>query len=101
MEKIEYGNLRSYVFGFVLSLLITLLAYFLVTKDLLARPFLDAAVAFLTLGQALLQLVLFLDLLKGEKPRWNLIVFLFMLLVAVIIVFGSVWIMYNLSYNLK
>jgi len=38
--------------------------------------------------------------LAGEdNPHWNLLVFFFMIMVLVIIVFGSLWIMYSLNYR--
>ena len=97
-QSIEYGTLRSYLVGFALSLLLTLAAYCL-------RPFLtglvfDLSVCALALLQAFVQLILFLHLGKESSPRWNLLIFLFMILIVFILVFGSVWIMTNLNYNL-
>src|SRR3546814_1615888 len=37
---------------------------------------------------------------KGSDSRWNLIMFLFMVLVVFIVVVGSLWIMANLNYNM-
>ncbi|MES2272851.1 MAG: cytochrome o ubiquinol oxidase subunit IV [Chlamydiota bacterium] len=99
-QKIEYGTLRSYVLGFSLSILLTLTAYFLVVAHFLTGLILDLATAGLALIQALVQLVLFLNLIREPKPRWNLIIFLFMTMIVLIIVFGSLWIMNNLNYNL-
>jgi cytochrome o ubiquinol oxidase operon protein cyoD len=48
----------------------------------------------------MVQLVFFLHLGGEGKPRWRLTAFLFMLLVLVILVFGSLWIMYNLDYHM-
>jgi cytochrome o ubiquinol oxidase operon protein cyoD len=90
-QKVEYGTLKSYLLGFILSIALTLAAYFSSS---------DLAIATFALAQALVQLVLFLNLTREPKPRWNLIIFLFMVLIAVILVFGSLWIMNNLSYNL-
>lgn len=99
-HKVEYGSLQSYLIGFVLSILLTLAAYFLVVRHLFSGYILDIAVGLLGIAQAVVQLMLFLHMAKEPKPRWNLIVFAFMLMVLVIIVFGSIWIMNNLNYNL-
>jgi len=99
-QKGEYGSLQSYVLGFLISLVLTLAAYILVVQRIFTDWMLDLAVAILAIAQALLQLALFLNLAKEAKPRWKLIVFLFMVLIVVILVFGSLWIMNHLNYNL-
>ena len=99
-QAVEYGNLKSYLLGFVLSIILTFAAYFLVVWRLLTGLALDLSVALLALVQAYVQLVLFLNLTREPKPRWNIVVFLFMALIVVILVFGSIWIMNNLNYNL-
>jgi cytochrome o ubiquinol oxidase subunit IV len=99
-QSIEYGSLKSYVLGFVLSIGLTLAAYYLVVEQIATGWVLDISVAALAIAQALVQLILFLNLLREAKPRWNLIVFLFMVLIVVIVVAGSIWIMNNLNYNL-
>lgn len=98
-KKVERGSVKSYSLGLLLCLLLTLAAYFLVVKHLLTGPTLIFAVIGLALLQAIVQLLLFLHVGDEPKPYWNLMVFLFMLLVVVILVFGSLWIMYNLDYR--
>jgi len=84
--------------GFILSVLLTLAAYFL--SSILTGLALTISVALLALIQAVILLLLFFNLAKEPHPRWNLMVLLFMLLVLVILVSGSIWIMSNLDYNL-
>jgi cytochrome o ubiquinol oxidase operon protein cyoD len=93
-------TVKSYVVGFVTSLVLTLGAYFLVTQQALSRRLLIGAVATLALAQAFVQLFFFLHLGRETKPRWKLVVLLFMLMVVAILVFGSLWIMYNLNYHM-
>lgn len=91
-QKIEYGSFKSYLLGLFLSILLTMAAYFF-----RAEVFLVAIFAILQAG---VQLIFFLNLTREPKPRWNLIIFLFMIMIVAIIVFGSIWIMNNLNYNL-
>jgi cytochrome o ubiquinol oxidase operon protein cyoD len=100
MENIGRGSFKSYFTGFILSLILTLAAYFLTVNQVFVGVVLMGVIGALTVIQALVQLFLFLDLGRETKPRWNLIVFLFMLLITLILVVGSIWIMYNLNYNL-
>ena len=91
--------IKSYILGFVLSLLTTGLAYFLTTEHILKDPILTHSLLTLAIIQAAVQLVLFLHLGKEVKPRWNVMVFLFMVAVLLIVVAGSIWIMSYLNYN--
>lgn len=89
----------SYVLGFVLSIVLTLAAYFLVVNELASYWGLIIAIFTLAIFQVLIQLLLFLHMGHEPKPRRNLLVFLFMAMVVVIIAGGSLWIMNNLNYN--
>jgi len=99
-QNVEYGTLKSYILGLILSMILTFAAYFAVVQHIFSGILLDCAVGVLGIAQAVVQLMLFLHMHKEPKPRWNIVVFLFMLMVLVIIVFGSIWIMNNLNYNL-
>ncbi len=90
----------SYVIGFVLSLGLTLSAYYVVVNGLLTGWGLLWAIIGLAVTQLVVQLLFFLHLGREDRPRWNLMAFLFMLLVLIILVFGSLWIMTNLNYHM-
>ncbi len=96
----EQGTFRAYSAGFIGSLLLTLAAYFTVVGSHGPKLGIDLAVAAFAVVQAALVLYFYLDLGKESKPHWNITVFLFMVLVTVLIVAGSIWIMYHLNYNL-
>lgn len=89
---------KSYVTGFILSILITVAAYIFVVDKLWPVSTLIFIIMGLAVVQLVVQLVFFLHLGRGD--RWKLITFLFTLLVVLVIVIGSLWIMYNLNYNM-
>jgi cytochrome o ubiquinol oxidase operon protein cyoD len=93
------GSVRSYVIGFALSLVLTLTAYILVSERLAEGWALIYALAALAVLQLSVQLIYFLHLGRESKPRWNLHLLVFAVGVVGILVFGSLWIMQNLSYN--
>lgn len=99
-EGTDHGSLKSYITGFVLSIILTLSSYFSVVEEIFSGWFLLGVIAFFAIVQAVIQLFLFLHLASESKPRWNLMTFLFMALIVVVIVFGSIWIMYNLDYRM-
>lgn len=96
----EEGSLKAYLIGFVLSLLLTFSSYFLVTEKLISPAHAFWVLPALALTQAFIQLIFFLHLGQEKSPYWNLQTFLYMLGVLVIIVTGTLWIMYNLDYHM-
>lgn len=93
------GKLRSYVVGFILSILLTLTAFLIVKDKLLTGWGLTLALIGFAVIQLMVQLLFFLHLDRESKPRWSLLVFGFMTLVLAIVVIGSLWIMNNLNYR--
>lgn len=91
---------RTYITGFILSILLTLLAFVLVHKHLFSTEALYVVIVFLALVQFFVQLRCFLQLNTSSEGRWDLISFVFTLVVIFIVVGGSLWIMYNLNYNM-
>ena len=93
------ASIKPVIIGFILSLLLTFAAYRIVLYAHLPADTIAVAVFILAIVQGLLQLVFFLHLGLESKPRWNLITFLFLVVVMVILVLGSSWIMKHLKYN--
>lgn len=91
----------SYVIGFVASIFLTLVAYLSVVQHLFSRRILLFVLPATALIQFTVQLVTFLHIGRELKPRWKLYVFLFMLIIVVILVAGSIWIMANLNYHMQ
>ncbi len=89
-----------YVSGFALSLALTLTSYIAVTHHALRHDWLIGLILGLALVQFIVQLVFFLHLGPGRQQRLKRIVFFFMVVVVCILVFGSLWIMSNLSYRM-
>ncbi len=96
----SHGSLKSYIVGFILSILLTIIPYFLVLNHGLSHDSTILAIVVLGIGQLLVQLVFFLHLNTSSEQRWNLMTFVFTVLILLIVVVGSLWIMWNLDYNM-
>lgn len=90
---------KSYILGYVYSVLLTLGAYYLIVKEVLSGWTAAFIILSLAVLQLFVQLFYFLHLDQGKKPRWNMISFFFAVMVVLIVVLGSIWIMVNLSYH--
>lgn len=88
---------RAYVVGFVLSLLLTMIAYALVAEDALPYSVLVAAIVAAALMQFVVQVYCFLHLSGDKNSRDRLIALGFAALIVTILVAGSLWIMFSLN----
>ena len=89
-----------YVAGYVISLILTLLAYDIVVNHFAHGFQLLVLLGVLAVTQAIVQLVFFLHLDQESGPRYKLITFMVMIVMLLIVVVGSFWIMYHLNYNM-
>lgn len=91
----------AYSVGFLSSIILTLVAYAIVVhdvfKDIWSPAIIAIALSLLASIQLVVQLVFFLHLGEESKPRWKLLSFIFAFIILGIIVFGSLWIMFDLN----
>ncbi len=83
--------------AFLFFIALTLTSYFVVVDHLLSGWHVIAVIVICAFLQATLQLGIFLDLMLEPKPRSNLHVFSLMLCILVIVIAGTLWIMYSLN----
>jgi cytochrome o ubiquinol oxidase operon protein cyoD len=93
-------TLKSYITGFILSIILTLIPYFAVTNKLLSGATLVTVLILFAIAQLMVQLIFFLHMREESKPRLNLVVFISFVGIIVIVVVASIWIMQNLNYNM-
>lgn len=101
-EKFESSHkaFLSYVTGFLLSIVLSIIPYAMVTEQMFGKNSLMIGITFFALAQLVVQVVFFLHLPVKEKPYWNIVVFVYTLLIVAFLVIGSLWIMYHLNYNM-
>lgn len=97
----EHASPINYIVGFVLSIVLTLLAYFAVVNEWFSTRGIVFFIVTLALVQFAVQLFFFLHLGQEGRPRWRLATLGFMVVIVAILVFGSLWIMENLNYNMQ
>jgi cytochrome o ubiquinol oxidase operon protein cyoD len=92
----EGNALRIYGRGFVLSLILTALMYFVATSHTLPRANTVALLVLFALVQCVVQFVCFLHL-NASASRAKLFLLACASLVVLILVSGSLWIMFTLN----
>jgi cytochrome o ubiquinol oxidase subunit IV len=94
------GNITSYTIGFIFSVLLTLVAFLMVTSAVLSRRVILTGIFIAAIAQISVHLHYFLHLNSASTARWNVLALLFTILIMVLFVGGSLWIMFNLNYRM-
>lgn len=95
-----HGSLRSYMIGFVLSVALTAIPFWLVMGGPLDSKQLTG---FIVMAFAVIQIVVhmvyFLHMDTRSEQGWTMMALIFTLIVVVIALSGSLWVMYHLNTN--
>ncbi|MGO8880982.1 MAG: cytochrome o ubiquinol oxidase subunit IV [Desulfomonilaceae bacterium] len=94
------GSLKSYLTGFVLSLVLTAIPFVLVMSGTLSYPLTLAGIFSAGIVQILVHLHYFLHLDTSSAARWNVLALMFTLVIMTLFVGGTIWIMYDLYYRM-
>ena len=96
-----HGSRKSYLIGFLLSALLTAIPFWLVMAGVLASVqttvLLVIALAFV---QIVVHTVFFLHVNTKAEGGWTLMALIFTAVLIVIVISGSLWIMYHLNSNM-
>lgn len=96
-----HGSLGGYVTGFVLSVVLTAVPFWLVMTGALGDPTLTGLVIMgLAVVQILVHMVYFLHMNFRSEGGWNMLAMVFTLILVVITLAGSLWVMYHLNTNM-
>jgi cytochrome o ubiquinol oxidase operon protein cyoD len=94
------GSLKSYAIGFILSIVLTVIAFALVMSGALSHSMVLVGIFGAAGVQILVHLHYFLHLDTSSAMRWNLLALLFALLIMTLFVGLTLWIMYHLQYRI-
>jgi cytochrome o ubiquinol oxidase operon protein cyoD len=96
-----HATLKGYLIGFVLSVVLTAIPFWLVMDKVIAS---STGTAFAILGigavQMVVHMVYFLHMDAKAEGGWSLLALLFTGALLVIMLAGSVWVMYHLDANM-
>jgi cytochrome o ubiquinol oxidase operon protein cyoD len=92
MEE-NHGSLKSYVTGFILSIILTIIPLLLVTHHAFSKGTLIFAIMAMAVLQFVIQLFFFMHIRETEKPRYNVMALVLGIIFVITIVVGSMWIM--------
>ena len=87
--------------GFVLSVILTAIPFWLVMAKVFSDPTVTAALIMI-LGaiQIVVHMIYFLHLDTKSEGGWNMMALIFTIVLVVIALSGSLWVMYHLNANM-
>ncbi len=96
-----HATLKGYVTGFVLSVILTALPFWIVMAKVFDKPS-TTALVILALGavQIVVHMIYFLHMDTKSEGGWNMLALIFTLVLVVIALSGSLWVMYHLKHNM-
>jgi cytochrome o ubiquinol oxidase operon protein cyoD len=99
--KGAHGTFRSYVTGFVLSVILTAIPFWLVMGDVLEDT-LRTSIVIMALAavQIVVHMIYFLHMNTKSEGGWTFLALAFTLTLVVITLVGSIWVMYHLDQNM-
>jgi cytochrome o ubiquinol oxidase operon protein cyoD len=100
-ETVAHNSLRGYMIGFVLSIILTAIPFGLVMFPSFPRETIVATILVMAVVQVVVHVFYFLHLDGSIEERWNVSAFVFTMLITVIVVGGSVWVMYHATENME
>ncbi|OUM01946.1 cytochrome o ubiquinol oxidase subunit IV [Variovorax sp. JS1663] len=94
-------SLKGYVTGFILSVILTAIPFWLVMGKVIESP---STTSFVILAFAAVQIVVhmiyFLHLNAHSEGGWNMLALIFTIVLVVITLSGSLWVMFHLNHNM-
>ena len=94
-------SLKGYMTGFILSVILTAIPFWLVMGKVFDKPGTTAIVilAFAAV-QIVVHMVYFLHLNAQSQGGWNMLALIFTVVLVVITLSGSLWVMFHLNHNM-
>jgi cytochrome o ubiquinol oxidase operon protein cyoD len=98
--EMPHASMRDYLIGFILSVILTAIPFWLVME----RPLSDGATAAVIMVFAAVQIVVhmvfFLHMSPKAEGGWSITSLTFTIIIVVIMLAGSLWVMHHLNTNM-
>jgi len=95
-----HGSVKEYVHGLIWSIILTAIPFGLVMVGGLSSSLTVIIILVCAVAQVFVQLVYFLHMNTSSEQTWNVTSAVFIVLIVLIVVLGSVWIMQHLNHNM-
>ncbi|RYD67866.1 MAG: cytochrome o ubiquinol oxidase subunit IV [Sphingomonadales bacterium] len=99
-NEAAHGSRRTYLIGFLLSVVLTAVPFWLVMSGALAPQITGTVIVLLAVVQILVHTVCFLHVNTRSEGGWTLMAYAFTAVMVLIVIAGSLWIMFHINSNM-
>ncbi len=100
-HEAAHGTFKSYMIGFVLSVILTAIPFWLVMAGVFDNKAVTAALIMIFgVLQIVVHMIFFLHMNSRSEGGWTLLALIFTILLVVIALSGSLWVMHHLNTNM-
>ena len=96
----DHGSFKTYMIGFLLSVVLTAIPFWLVMTGALPAAATGLIITAFAVVQIIVHMIFFLHMNARAEGGWNLLALLFTVVLVVIVLSGSLWVMYHLNHNM-
>ncbi|MBE3024834.1 cytochrome o ubiquinol oxidase subunit IV [Janthinobacterium sp. BJB1] len=97
----DHGSLKSYTIGFILSVILTAIPFWLVmTKAITDSGTMGLVLLAFAAVQVVVHMVYFLHMNTKSEGGWNMMALIFTIMIVGIAMAGSLWVMYHMNHNM-
>ncbi|MTH60193.1 cytochrome o ubiquinol oxidase subunit IV [Paracoccus litorisediminis] len=97
----DHGSFKSYMTGFVLAVILTVIPFGVVMGGGFdSRVMTVGLVVLCAVAQVLVHMIYFLHMNSSAEEGWTLLSAIFTIVIVVIMIAGSLWVMFHLNTNM-
>lgn len=96
----SHGTLKDYSIGFILSVILTAIPFWLVMAKVLPPGTTGFVVLAFAAVQVVVHMIYFLHMNNKAEHGWSMMATIFTVILLVILMAGSVWVMYHMNANM-
>ncbi len=97
----DHGSYKSYATGFILSVILTAIPFAIVMAGGFdSRMLTGAIVVGCAMVQIVVHMIYFLHMNASSDDGWTMMSMIFTVIVVVIVLSGSLWVMYHMNTNM-
>jgi cytochrome o ubiquinol oxidase subunit IV len=96
-----HGSRKGYWIGFLLSVVLTAIPFGLVMSGVIADTRWTAGIIMVAAAvQIVVHMIFFLHMNTRSESGWTFMALMFTVIIVVIVIAGSLWVMYNMNANM-
>ncbi|WP_075791395.1 cytochrome o ubiquinol oxidase subunit IV [Massilia putida] len=95
-----HGSFKDYTIGFILSVILTAIPFWLVMTHQVAPGATKALIIGFAAVQFVVHMVYFLHMNSKSEGGWNMMAMLLTIILLFIVLTGSIWVMYHMNANM-